>query len=342
LMLIFGMHCVYMAMLLPCVSNDDGICQHLSDKSSNDGDVADLSDWINRALPPAVPMLTSMNLAGSLRLFTSASLIVHPQFESENLRKRVQLGYELYHCGSEASFAQTMRKLKAEIVIFEYFRCFFTPYILDDRRKNCDSKKHKPEDQLCVKLHTSQHLFKLIFANGGFAVFRLNAPQSAGEGLPAEHPASRVARLLATSETWEDYLKLCTQQQGAACGPRLMEAAATWHHSLKRLPVAQMLRSLALKAFPEDGYVQYYMGRHYDYEAEKPELASPHYKNAVKILPNNPLILKEYIMFLDLALKDHKTIARLFKAYQVGNSKGRTPFLEMNGPGVGALLSGIN
>jgi len=120
-------------------------------------------------------MLTSMNLAGSLRLFTSASLIVHPQFESENLRKRVQLGYELYHCGSEASFAQTMRKLKAEIVIFEYFRCFLTPYILDDRRKNCDSKKHKPEDQLCVKLHTSQHLFKLIFANGGFAVFRLNA-----------------------------------------------------------------------------------------------------------------------------------------------------------------------
>lgn len=48
-------------------------------------------------------------------------------------------------------------------MIFEYSRCFFTPYKLpgpiygrslelprlDDKRKNCNSKKHQTEDLMC-------------------------------------------------------------------------------------------------------------------------------------------------------------------------------------------------
>merc|ERR1719235_3031792 len=109
--------------------------------------------WMNEGLPARTPILCSMNLAGTMRAFTNVPMIVHPQFESENLRKRVQLAYELYHCGSEESFAHTMRKLHANVVIFEYSRCFFTPYTLDDRRKNCNDQKHTKEDLLCVKLH---------------------------------------------------------------------------------------------------------------------------------------------------------------------------------------------
>ena len=76
----------------------------MGDKTSNEGDLADLCDWINKKVDPTTSFLTSMNLAGSMRLFTNVPMVVHPQFESENLRKRVQLGYELYHCGSEGSF----------------------------------------------------------------------------------------------------------------------------------------------------------------------------------------------------------------------------------------------
>ena len=131
----------------------------------------------------------------SRRQTTITMGFAHPwRFESENLRKRVQKAYELYNCGSEESFARTMRELKvwshwnpafwlvscspllflawdsswlwewpghtyhrchsypwqAQLVIFEYSRCFFTPYKLDDKRKNCNAKKHQTEDLMCL------------------------------------------------------------------------------------------------------------------------------------------------------------------------------------------------
>jgi len=274
-------------------------------------------------------------LAGSLRLFTAVPLIIHPQFESANLRKRVQMGYELYHCGSEESFEQTMRKLHADVVIFEYARCFFTPYILDDRRKNCNSKKHKPEEQLCVKLHAQSRRFQLIFTNGGYAVFRLRA-SALPEG--RELSPSAVANILASAENWHDYVDECTRTQGPDCGARLLETAAAWEHGLKRKPVASTLRKLADKGFPEDGYVAYYLGRYLDYEANNAARAAGYYKRAVKLLPNNALIVKEYIMFLDMAMKDSKAIEKLLKDRRAERSSGATPFLAMEGPGVGSLL----
>jgi len=49
----------------------------------------------------------------SRRQTTITMGFAHPwRFESENLRKRVQKAYELYNCGSEESFARTMRELK--------------------------------------------------------------------------------------------------------------------------------------------------------------------------------------------------------------------------------------
>eukprot|EP00928_Gymnodinium_smaydae_P068245 TRINITY_DN5131_c0_g6_i1.p1 TRINITY_DN5131_c0_g6~~TRINITY_DN5131_c0_g6_i1.p1 ORF type:complete len:1044 (-),score=95.90 TRINITY_DN5131_c0_g6_i1:35-3166(-) len=337
---LFGLHCAHLAwltQLLPCVNNKEGVCQHFTDKASNEGDMADLSDWINRALKPGVPLLTSMNLGGSLRLFTKASLVVHPQFESENLRKRVQLGYELYHCGSEASFAQTMRKLHAEVVIFEYFRCFFTPYTLDDRRKNCISGKHKPEDQLCVKLHAGSRYFELIFVNGGYAAFRLR-----------DHPlrdneltASEVKTTLASADTWRSFVDTCARDQGDVCGPRLMEASATWHHGLKRPEVARTLRALTEKKFGKhNGYVAYYSGRYLDYDANMGNAAGERYAQAVRAFPNNPFILKEYIMWLDMVAKDTKTITQLLEERK--GTKQRTgkptPLLLLDGNIAGSLL----
>ncbi len=90
--LLFGMagHLFLMALKLPCISDEEGICQHMADKLSNDGDLADLYDWFNREglgrsnhqLPLRfgnISVLASMNLAGSMRAFTMVPMIIHPQ-----------------------------------------------------------------------------------------------------------------------------------------------------------------------------------------------------------------------------------------------------------------------
>merc|ERR1719272_840665 len=112
-----------------------------------------------------------------------------------------------------------------------------------------------------------------------------------------------VSKLLEKRSTWREYVDECVRTQ-PTCGARLVEAAAVWHHSLKREPVANTLRHFANDKFPEDGYVAYAIGRHLDYEAEKPERAGHYYEKAAQLLPNNSIILKEYLMWLDVVAKD--------------------------------------
>merc|ERR1712107_425653 len=115
--------------------------------------------------------------------------------------------------------------------------------------------------------------------------------------------------------------------------------AATWRHTLKREPVAATLRALAEEHYPDDGYVAYYLGRHYDFDAEVPTKAMGFYKKAVKQLPNNPKILQEFILFLDMVAQDKKTLKSLVSAREKDRGPGYPlPFLEPEGNGVGNLL----
>merc|ERR1711918_192220 len=107
---------------------------------------------------------------------------------------------------------------------------------------------------------------------------------------------------------------------------------------MKRQAVARTLRELAEKRFPDNGYVNYYMARHFDYEVEKPDLAFKYYKKAVKALPNNPLILKEYLLFLDMAVKDQNAIEKLLKERQAPKDAQVMPLLKLKGPGSSALF----
>jgi len=151
-------------------------------------------------------------------------------------------------------------------------------------------------------------------------------------------PISAVASTIASPEAWRAYVDTCARTQGKLCGARLLETAATWEHSLKRKKVAAVLRKLADKLYPDDGYVAYYLARHFDYDANQPQRAFEYYKRAVEKLPNNPIVLKEYIMFLDLSLKDTQTLAKLLRDRKGDKRRGHVPFLRMEGPGVGALL----
>jgi tetratricopeptide (TPR) repeat protein len=201
------------------------------------------------------------------------------------------------------------------------------------------------------------HLFELVFANGGYAVFRLKPPSQASKApkiekrrvpkLPSpedeEPSASSVKTMLGQADTWAAYIKRCAKEQ-PDCGARLMELAATWHHSMKRPEVAEMLRKTALKRFPDDGFVHYYYGRHLDYEVKGAgRETGEHYKEAVKKFPNNAIIVREYIMYLDMVAQDTGAVKKLLQARQEESTKNGkkdrpTALLALKGVGAPGLL----
>lgn len=340
LSVLFVLQVAKICSMLPCAGPSEGLCSSWNDVKNDYGDLIDLMSWINEGFPARTPFLTSMNLAGTMRAFTDASLIVHPQFESENLRKRVQRAYELYHCGSEESLMETMQSLHAKFIIIEYGRCMFTPYTLDDRRKNCNNKKHKFEDLLCVKLHAQSRFFKIAFMNGGYAAFQVRdkpLPLPQGQDAVKKKSPALVASMLERDDTWSEYLEECKRLQGKHCGPRLAEAASTWKSKLQRDKVASKLRHIARDHFPKDGLVAFTMGRYLDYEAEQPEKAYPYYEQAVKAHPNNPDILKDYIMYMDMIVKDQQKLREWLKPRQA-DRKGRKALLNLQGSGTAELL----
>lgn len=228
-----------------------------------------------------------------------------------------------------------MRSLNAEVVIFEYYRCFFTPYLLDDKSKNCKEGKHRPEDQLCVKLHVSER-FQLLFANGGFAVFRL-LPEKPGSKIPAL--ADVPAKLMKT-ETWQPYINECAKQ-GEDCGPRLMEMSNTWRNGLKRTAEAKLLQRLAMKAYPQDGFVSLHRARTLDYDDNQAQQAGKYYEEAAARLPNNAVALKEYLMWLDVVAQDQGTIKKLLQGKHPTVRKDKSTRLKLsqiNGTEAAAFL----
>merc|ERR1719433_474743 len=153
-----------------------------------------------------------------------------------------------------------------------------------------------------------------------------------------EPSPSQIDSMLGSMEAWSDYLAECTRTSRDLCGARLLEAAATWQHSMKRKKVATVLRRLADQHFPDDGHVNYYLGRYLDYDASKPDRAIKYYEKAVQKFPNNPIILKEWIMFLEETLKDTARSTKLLKDRKKSGRAGITAALDMEGAGAASFL----
>jgi len=143
-----------------------------------------------------------------------------------------------------------------------------------------------------------------------------------------------IKNALEEESTWDKYIEACASQQGESCAARLAENVATWYHGLKRPKVAHVLRTMMLKQFPEDGIAAYYMGRYLDFDAKRAQQAGKYYALAAEKLPDNPLVIREYLMWLDMEVKDTAKVKKLIERRQ---GKGK-PLLELSGPSVADLL----
>ncbi|CAD7944887.1 unnamed protein product [Amoebophrya sp. A120] len=164
---------------------------------------------------PSTSIAGSMSTLGALRQFTKAPLIVHPHYESEELRRRVQFLYSgLYHCTTPEVFSyQIMKPLHARFVVIDNRRCFFTPFLVDEeysskiKGSNCDRNTEKQfgkvldaetgerekVDQfalVCRSLFFNPLHFRFRFANTAYSLFERVSPD---EGVQTvNNPSSEV------------------------------------------------------------------------------------------------------------------------------------------------------
>lgn len=317
LVLVQGAQLSLTASHLPYIG--DHAPRYTTDRTWSEGDSGELFDWMIRNIPANSTVLTSMSGSGSMRPHTPFKLVIHPQFESRSLRDRVQEIYQFYQCTPVEQFMKTMRKFGTTHLVIEYKRCDFSPFTLDDYPEvNC-AKGERPWDELfCVRAHHSPHL-KLLFANSGFALFSLRST-------PKE---TQVPTGIEDPRAWRPYLKRCARDEGEVCGGRIQELATMWSSKLKKHKIAEILTQFIEKELPRDGHAQYELARHKDYDLDKPDQAYQHYKAAYEALPNNPIVVREYLMFLDLAVKDMKALVVLANSRR-NSAPGILSLTELN------------
>merc|ERR1712216_140648 len=298
-----------------------------NEKVWGDADIGEMVDWMTRYLPRDVIIMDSMSLAGQLRPLAPQRHVIHPQFESRSLRQRVQEIYKIYQCTPAEAFVSTMKKFGAEYIIVEYRRCDFSPYPLDDYPEvNCKKEERPWEDLFCVRVHLSRS-FKMVFANSGYAIFKMH-PNATHESMGDR------ATSLTHLDAWKPMLKRCKKDEPDVCAPRIAELADMFHGKLKRPEIAKTLFKWALQDEPPHGQTQYIYGHHLDYDQDRPLESAQYYRRAYELSPNNPLIVREYLMWLDMIRKDNRSLESLMRTRRV-TVGDRLSFLDLRDAALG-------
>ncbi|CAJ1383779.1 unnamed protein product [Effrenium voratum] len=289
----------FLCSKLPFIEN-----RHASihaDKAWPDGDRGEFFNWMTRHVPKEEIVLAAMTLSAELRLATPLKLAIHPQFEAQHLRDRVQELYQFYQCTPPASFAKTMKKYRSRYLVLEFKRCSFGPFLLDKYPEvNCKEGDRPWQDLFCPRALASP-LFELQWANAEFAVLRLRGK----EEVPREAKAGSVADL----HTWEPMLKRCLEEEPEHCAARAADLALAFR-KMGQPKVTQTLLKWAEQHGSKDAAFQYIMGYHLDYNLDQSQRAGQYYQRASELEPNNPVFVKEYLMWLELIAKDNRTLVR--------------------------------
>jgi len=287
----------YLCTKLPCGENGNiGICDGVRTYSDSGADVIEMTDFMNRHLEPTEAVATSISLSGQIRAHANVRTIVHPHYEDQALRERVQDLYEnLYHCLPPVEANKKLRKLHAKYLIIELSRCSLSPYELDPPRISC-VQGHDPkmaQKLLCRTIMLEPKYFKIRFINGGYMIFeRLDIID---EKLP-------TYKSFGSEQLWKDVVDQCEELE--ECSGRLSEAAIQLVDRMGLRDAGKTLITLVFQKF-KDPVAYYYQGRFGDYiEKKKGNDIKKFYKKALDGSPEDYFFNKEYILYNDMVLED--------------------------------------
>merc|ERR1712079_694858 len=118
---------------------------------------------------------------------------------------------------------------------------------------------------------------------------------------------------LQNMEVWQPMLDRCLEEEGDACLERTAELAAMFHSKLKKRDISDTLFTWVRQHGAHHGEVQFILGHHLDYNLKESSRAGDLYRKAHELSPNNPYIVREYLMWVDLEAQDNRTLESILR-----------------------------
>nr|CEL66154.1 TPA: hypothetical protein BN1204_019750 [Neospora caninum Liverpool] len=148
-----------------------------------------LIDWLKTNLPPDAAIIGDMPASATLRAATKLRLVIHPQFEQTEMRKRVQFLYGASACPPEKLYAAMMQRVyKTDYLLISNFRCaapkekkisvFSVADLVEEKSFTCP-KAVASLARFCFKSQLSSSAFDLVYRNGMYAVLKVKGAQEA-------------------------------------------------------------------------------------------------------------------------------------------------------------------
>ncbi|KYK64050.1 Q-cell neuroblast polarization protein, partial [Toxoplasma gondii TgCatPRC2] len=146
-----------------------------------------LINWLKTNVPPDAAILGDMPSSSTLRAATQLRLVIHPQFEQAEMRKRVQFLYGASACPPEELYASLMQRVyETDYLLINNFRCaaakqnkvtvFGVADLVEEKSFPCP-RAVESFSRFCFKTQLSSASFDLLYRNGVYAVLKVKEPR---------------------------------------------------------------------------------------------------------------------------------------------------------------------
>ncbi|PFH36041.1 hypothetical protein BESB_056920 [Besnoitia besnoiti] len=305
-----------------------------------------LVKWIQENLPADVAILGDMPSSSTLRAATSARLIIHPQFEQVEMRRRVQFLYGASACPPEDLYAtMAHRVFAADYLLISNFRCaqasenrisvFSVADMVEEKAFRCPPAVN-PFARFCFKVQLESSAFELVYRSGTYALLKVKGTKDerAGEQALASKDARREeARRLkgmlrqvdlqkknesylsfdwkhkvAKLDTFNPWLKHCVKDD-TRCGRDIQEFAQELLDMYGLQEMSRLLQEKAVELFPRDPDVLFGYGVFLDFDMHDAGNATLYYERGVDLDPMDFGKIVQFVLFLDHASGRRRAIA---------------------------------
>mmetsp|Transcript_30754 Transcript_30754/g.76345 ORF Transcript_30754/g.76345 Transcript_30754/m.76345 type:complete len:405 (-) Transcript_30754:1299-2513(-) len=284
------------------------------ENNAND-DVIRLVQWINKHIPTDRALLGDMTVSSSIRSGTRNPIVVNPQYESVEARRRVQFYYALSACPPiEEVWHTVTHNYSDPYVVLNIFRCS-TPrdssaITVLNVTAHLDEKRYRCPDNVpffkrcCIRLQVETSHFEMVYRNGRYAVLAAK-PQQDITGPALTLDQFNYTKALGDPQSWLPWFNNCLRTD-PHCGLNIAQYARVWldHYSHTGDPVGASVPAFlyhqALEKFPTDADVVHHYGEYLDFDLGKPQEAYQYMKKSYDYARGNrPRYIVDYILYLD-------------------------------------------
>ncbi|KFH00120.1 hypothetical protein TGVAND_464984 [Toxoplasma gondii VAND] len=299
-----------------------------------------LINWLKTNVPPDAAILGDMPSSSTLRAATQLRLVIHPQFEQAEMRKRVQFLYGASACPPEELYASMMQRVyETDYLLINNFRCaaakqnkvtvFGVADLVEEKSFPCP-RAVESFSRFCFKTQLSSASFDLLYRNGVYAVLKVKEPRgtraegkaatrSQSDRKEAEKQLKESLRVLdiqkkneaylsfdwkskvSTLEALDPWIQRCITDD-ERCGRNMQEFAQELMDLYGLKVTSRLLQEKSVSLFPDHSDVLFGHGVFLDFDMGNSKDAATYYERGADKDPLSVAKTVQFLLFLDQAI----------------------------------------